>query len=383
MTSFQKENDSAFGGADAGVWNDHLQATTYPDENVLDLTYLDLDTSTLEDNFTNSSTNSGCQKRVLSMMLQHNQLDYLPKNIHKFCNLKHLDLSNNLFSEVPDSILQLISLKSFSARANELNVNSFPKNFGQLASLEVLNLSGNNFTTIPSQILELTQLRALYMGGNIIEELPCEIWKLERLEVLYLGGNRLTEIPAEMGKLQHLQSLVLCENRLENLPSTISSLKRLRSLALHKNLLTTLPPSIVTLQGLVELSLRDNPLVVRFVRDMMYDPPTLRELAARTVKTYKIPYCEGDLPSTLVSYLSSACRCVNPKCKGVYFDARVEHIRFVDFCGKYRLPLLQYLCSPNCTSQPNISYGCSSSDSDSADSDMEVPASKLKRVLLG
>lgn len=33
---------------------------------------------------------------------------------------------------------------------------------------------------------------------------------------------------------------------------------------------------------------------------------------------------------------------------GVYFDNRVEHIKFVDFCGKYRIPLLQYLCSSKC-----------------------------------
>lgn len=30
---------------------------------------------------------------------------------------------------------------------------------------------------------------------------------------------------------------------------------------------------------------------------------------------------------------------------GVFFDNRIEHIKFVDFCGKYRVPLLQYLCS--------------------------------------
>lgn len=38
---------------------------------------------------------------------------------------------------------------------------------------------------------------------------------------------------------------------------------------------------------------------------------------------------------------------------GVYFDNRVEHIKFVDFCGKYRIPLLQYLCSSKCASSPN------------------------------
>ncbi|KAE9524714.1 hypothetical protein AGLY_014764 [Aphis glycines] len=34
--------------------------------------------------------------------------------------------------------------------------------------------------------------------------------------------------------------------------------------------------------------------------------------------------------------------------EGVFFDDRVEHIKFVDFCGKYRIPLLQYLCSSKC-----------------------------------
>lgn len=33
---------------------------------------------------------------------------------------------------------------------------------------------------------------------------------------------------------------------------------------------------------------------------------------------------------------------------GVYFSSRVETVKFVDFCGKYRVPLLQYLCSPHC-----------------------------------
>ena len=30
---------------------------------------------------------------------------------------------------------------------------------------------------------------------------------------------------------------------------------------------------------------------------------------------------------------------------GVYFDNRVENVKFIDFCGKYRVPFMQYLCS--------------------------------------
>lgn len=64
---------------------------------------------------------------------------------------------------------------------------------------------------------------------------------------------------------------------------------------------------------------------------------------------------------------------------GVYFDSCVRHIKFVDFCGKYRLPLMHYLCSPECTSP------CSSNPQSDADSDDDnsVPADRLQRVLLG
>lgn len=70
-------------------------------------------------------------------------------------------------------------------------------------------------------------------------------------------------------------------------------------------------------------------------------------------------------------------------CAGVYFTSCVEHVKFVDFCGKYRVPLLQYLCSPLCTRSGN---SCPASDDDSAgeDDDSVMPvANKMKKVLLG
>lgn len=62
---------------------------------------------------------------------------------------------------------------------------------------------------------------------------------------------------------------------------------------------------------------------------------------------------------------------------GVYFASRVENVKFVDFCGKYRLPLLQYLCSPQCRTSPYVT----NSDTDTDDED--TARAKLKKVLLG
>lgn len=99
---------------------------------------------------------------------------------------------------------------------------------------------------------------------------------------------------------------------------SILRLHSLRSLSLHNNLLTYLPREILNLVHLEELSLRGNPLVVRFVRDLTYNPPSLLELAGRTIKTRNVAYAPSDLPENLVRYLSLASNCPNPKCGGKF-----------------------------------------------------------------
>jgi hypothetical protein len=49
---------------------------------------------------------------------------------------------------------------------------------------------------------------------------------------------------------------------------------------------------------------------------MSLNPPTLLELAGRAVKVAGLNLEAGDLPKTLLDYLSCANCCVNPKCKG-------------------------------------------------------------------
>ena len=181
-----------------------------------------------------------------------------------------------------------------------------------------------------------------------------------------------------MGCLRKLRALNLCDNKIESLPSSLANLVHLHSLSIHNNRLTMLPVELVKLRNLEELSLRENPLVVRFVRDMSFNPPSLLELSGRCIKGNGVKYGPQDLPPHLVQYLNSARRCVNPRCSGVYFDARVRHIKFVDFCGKYRLPLEQFLCSPH-EGERWEDFTSSSSEEE----DCDVPQERLRRVLLG
>ena len=175
-----------------------------------------------------------------------------------------------------------------------------------------------------------------------------------RLEILYVGGNEITQVSSQMCRLKSLRHLFLCDNKLDCIPPELGQLKKLESLSLHKNNLKTLPINIVMLTNLQELSLRDNPLVDTFVRKLEFSPPSLLELSGRVIKTKNVGYKDIMLPKSLRSYLDSARRCVNPNCDGVYFDSSVKCVKFVDFCGKFKVPLEQYLCSPfeqaNCNS---------------------------------
>ncbi|XP_057709114.1 leucine-rich repeat-containing protein 58 [Corythoichthys intestinalis] len=342
-------------------------------DGVLDVSHANLNA------FSADSVSDQKKRDTKQLYLNNNRLCELPSSVRHFSNLQLLDISNNGLSVIGEDITSLVKLRTLVAKNNRLNEYSLPKNFGSL-QLEVLNLSGNRFEEIPLQCTKLRRLQSLSLGGNRLKSIPVEIENLSSLEVLYLGGNFISSIPTEVANLPRLSYLALSDNSIQSVPPQLTRLHSLRSLSLHNNQLRYMPREILSLVRLQELSLRGNPLVVRFVKELMYDPPSLLELAGRAVKSGNVPYSQQDLPNHLLKYLDLASKCPNPKCAGVYFDSCVRHIKFVDFCGKYRLPLMHYLCSPECTASP-----CSSNPQSDAESDDDssVPADRLQRVLLG
>ncbi|CAF1036334.1 unnamed protein product [Adineta ricciae] len=314
--------------------------------------------------------------RVKIFQLNSNLLFALSSDIEKFQSLLTLELSDNQLVQLPHEISYLTNLKNLYLKNNSLDDFSLPKEFHRLQKLEVLNLGGNRFKQFPYQLFQMGNLKELYLGSNRITHLPDLFQTLTKIEILYLGGNQIANIPDSIGALRSLVVLNLCDNRLRTLPSSISHLTRLKSLSLHNNQFSALPSDIIRLD-LQELSLRNNPLVVRFVRDLTYNVPTLKELTARTIKLHRVDYDNKSMPKCLIEYLNSAKSCLNPKCQGVYFESCHKNIKFVDFCGKFYLPLLQFLCSPACTSSTSGST-CQARTNPSDDM-----SSKFKKVLLG
>ncbi|XP_045499874.1 leucine-rich repeat-containing protein 58 [Colias croceus] len=343
------------------------------EQKTLDLSHRLLDCESISSELDSIINEHNGAYNIETMLLYNNRIKALPSAINKFSNLKFLDISNNRLTVLPD-VLKNCALTSLIAKHNYLTNESLPKSFYEAKNtLKELNLSGNKLNFFPEQVLELSSLRYLYLGGNNIVNIPKDIWKLNSLRILSIGGNNIAEVPDSVGALKALQALVLSDNQIEQLPASIANLNQLRSLLIHKNKLKTLPTQIIKLKCLTELSLRDNPLVVRFVRDMAIQPASLLELAGRTIKLHEIPVRVGEVPITLIKYLKSAQCCVNPKCRGVFFDNHVEHIKFVDFCGRYRIPLLQYLCSSKCIT----------GSWENREADNNPPSHMMRKVLLG
>lgn len=340
----------------------------------LDFSYSELDTDVLETQLKDHEGSSGksCLDKTQKILLYNNHLTGLPPTLCQMRNLTLLDLSNNQIRSLPESLTELRSLTHLYLRNNLLGDNDLPKDFGTMrVTLRDLNLSGNRLTTVPPSLLSLHGLRNLFIGGNRITHLPRGIKEFKKLRVFYLGGNFLQQLPDEISHLSHLIALILADNQLECLPESICDLKRLQCLQLHQNRLTTLPHNLVLLKGMRELSLRDNPLVVQFVREMVFQPSSLVELSARVIKVHKVPYESWEIPFNLHEFMGDCHACVNPTCKGVYFNSKVEHVKFVDFCGKYRVPLMQYICSSRChVDKPAVG-------------DPILESRKMKRVLLG
>ncbi|CAF3535286.1 unnamed protein product [Rotaria socialis] len=360
--------------ADEENLNDSSQ-TTFND--TVDYSHRNISTLDINDLFNSVRK----PNRITNLQLNSNMLLTVPSQIEHFRSIITLELSNNQLIQLPFEISLLKNLKNLYLKNNALDDFSLPKELEQLKQLEVINLGGNRLKQFPYQLFQISSLKEIYLGSNQITFLPDLFQTLNKVEILYLGGNQIGNVPDSIGFMRSLVVLNLSGNRLRTLPRSISYLNRLKSLSLHNNQFSALPPDIIRLD-LQELSLRNNPLVVRFVRDLTYDVPTLKELAARTIKLHRVPYHDGTLPRSLVGYLNAAKSCLNPKCKGVYFESYHKNIKFVDFCGKFYLPLLQFLCSPACTSTPTFEMTSSDSD-DTEDIPTKDMTNKFKKVLLG
>lgn len=181
----------------------------------------------------------------------------LPKNI------RHIDVSYNLLTEVPDWLHGCHQLRTLYANNN--NITTLPDNLFQNENgmLHTVQLACNRLTKLPSMPRKLLPLQELYINGNQIEDLPEFFFTAcENLILLNVSSNKLITLPIIDGSRSQLERLYATNNSLnDRVLDTLINLTSLRILHLSYNRLTTFPEGCISnWPELEELNISGNKL---------------------------------------------------------------------------------------------------------------------------
>ncbi|XP_019325705.2 leucine-rich repeat-containing protein 66 isoform X1 [Panthera pardus] len=171
------------------------------------------------------------------------------------CNIKHLDLSNNLFSKITVSplahfhALEILNLSNSSLCSVWLDLPS-PKSPRQKRCRRSLRRG-------------LAFLQLLILRRNKLRDIPKGLWKLKSLQSLDLSFNGISQIGlSDFRNCLRLENLNLKSNKIFRIhPGAFKDLKKLQQVVdLSNNVLTTiLPMMLIALEfPHLEVDLADN-----------------------------------------------------------------------------------------------------------------------------
>lgn len=230
--------------------------------NINELVHLDLSNNQLETIPPQLRRLSKLQTLILSNNpLEQNQLRQLPS----LTNLRTLHLRNTQRNShnLMTSLEALEKLTDIDLSHNDLP--KVPSLLFSLPNLKRINLSDNLITDLPADLGEFWKsLESFNLARNRIKTLPTSLCKMFRLKKLFLSGNELDfdGIPSGIGKLSNLEVFDASYNNLEMIPEGVVRCGRLKKLLLSNNRLVTLPDAIHLLSDIEQLDLSNNPDLV-------------------------------------------------------------------------------------------------------------------------
>jgi Leucine-rich repeat (LRR) protein len=152
-----------------------------------------------------------------SLDLSNGLFEQIPEKVVNAQGLDSLDISNNRITNISRESIENLSLKKLNLRGNQLGLGelSLTKN----TNIQQLNLGGNQLEKIPARLKRLRSLKSLSLADNQLggngKRLRIRRWK--NLEVLNLSNNELKSIPKGLRKLKNLKKLYLNNCQLTSL----------------------------------------------------------------------------------------------------------------------------------------------------------------------
>lgn len=162
-----------------------------------------------------------------------------------------LDLSDFGFVLLPFKLRSCFMLHTLDLSFNKLS--TLPPWFSNNMSptLRRLNLSGNLFFEIPASFASL-QLEEINLSRNKFEYFPNVVVRISTLKAISIHHNSLLFLPAEIKNLKNLTHLNVSHNLLSRLPDELVQLTQLTTLLVHGN--NYIGSNFKILQALFELN---------------------------------------------------------------------------------------------------------------------------------
>uniref|UniRef100_A0A6A7G5K8 Leucine-rich repeat-containing G-protein coupled receptor 5-like isoform X4 n=1 Tax=Hirondellea gigas TaxID=1518452 RepID=A0A6A7G5K8_9CRUS len=226
---------------------------------------------------------------VVEMDLSGNKLQKLPgRAFHTYEHLRELQLSHNSIQHIRPQAFYGLRLQTLILDDNELEW--LPETLLWLGQLEELSLEQNYFTVVPAAVSSILSLKTLNLAHNKLTRLQEEAFSnLPNLVSLSLNHNSISSVHVlALAALPSLQRLNLVENLLSNIPSAVRLCPSITQLLLSNNKISSvMEDSLTGLIMLEEVTLNGNPL--HFVHHRAFAAlPSLNSLVLQEVSGLQV-----------------------------------------------------------------------------------------------